>query len=48
MKEQMEVFKSHLQDFASKYAKDIRKDPAFRQRFQAMCANIGVDPLACE
>ena len=25
---------------------DIRKDPAFRAQFHAMCANIGVDPLA--
>jgi hypothetical protein len=25
---------------------DIRADPAFRAQFHAMCANIGVDPLA--
>ena len=25
---------------------DIRANPAFRAQFHAMCANIGVDPLA--
>ena len=25
---------------------DVRKDPAFRAQFHAMCANVGVDPLA--
>lgn len=24
----------------------MRKDPAFRAQFHAMCANVGVDPLA--
>lgn len=44
----MEVFKVNLQEFAQKHRKDIRKDPTFRAHFQRMCANIGVDPLACE
>lgn len=42
----MGLFKRNLEDFARKYRQDIRKDPAFRAQFQAMCANIGVDPLA--
>jgi len=25
---------------------DVRRDPAFRAQFHAMCANVGVDPLA--
>lgn len=43
----METFKKNLQEFAQKHRKDIRKDPTFRAHFQKMCANIGVDPLAC-
>lgn len=43
----METFKTNLQEFAQKHRKDIRKDPTFRAHFQKMCANIGVDPLAC-
>jgi ESCRT-II complex subunit VPS22 len=46
MKRQMETFKSHLQQFAVKYQKDIRQDPRFRSQFQQMCTRIGVDPLA--
>ncbi|GMH33069.1 hypothetical protein BSKO_00903 [Bryopsis sp. KO-2023] len=46
MKQQMNVFKSNLEEFALKHKSDIRKDPVFRAQFQTMCANIGVDPLA--
>lgn len=45
MREQMITFKTHLEQFASAHREDIRRDPDFRQRFHAMCANIGVDPL---
>jgi hypothetical protein len=31
----------------SKYKKDIAKTPDLRRDFHRMCANIGVDPLAC-
>ena len=43
--EQMESFRSHLQTFAMKHKKEIRKNPVFRRQFQEMCAALGVDPL---
>ncbi|KAL1933066.1 hypothetical protein VTP01DRAFT_8744 [Rhizomucor pusillus] len=46
LQKQLETFKTNLQEFARKHRKDIRKDPTFRNHFQKMCANIGVDPLA--
>lgn len=45
LNEQMDVFRKHLQEFASKHRKEIRKDPLFRRSFQEMCASVGVDPL---
>lgn len=44
--EMMGSFKGSLEEFARKYKKDIKQDPAFRQQFQVMCSSIGVDPLA--
>ena len=35
----------HARD--SKYKKDIGKLPELRRDFHRMCAQIGVDPLAC-
>jgi hypothetical protein len=46
MQEQLALFRSNLEEFAHKHKSDIRKDPVFRAQFHAMCANIGVDPLA--
>ncbi|RMZ54180.1 hypothetical protein APUTEX25_005336, partial [Auxenochlorella protothecoides] len=46
MRSQMAVFKESLEQFALKYRSDIRRDPAFRESFHAMCVTIGVDPLA--
>ena len=46
MQDQMSVFKANLEEFAQKHKKAIRSDPVFRAQFHAMCANIGVDPLA--
>nr|CAG8541582.1 6971_t:CDS:2 [Entrophospora candida] len=46
LKQQLQLFKTNLEEFARKYRKDIRKDPLFRTHFQRMCTNIGVDPLA--
>lgn len=43
--QQMELFRTHLQEFASKHKKAIRKDPQFRKEFHSMCASVGVDPL---
>eukprot|EP00271_Cylindrocystis_brebissonii_P008267 TRINITY_DN22316_c1_g1_i1.p2 TRINITY_DN22316_c1_g1~~TRINITY_DN22316_c1_g1_i1.p2 ORF type:complete len:253 (+),score=61.15 TRINITY_DN22316_c1_g1_i1:477-1235(+) len=46
MKEQLETFKTFLEDFARKHKVEIKKSPAFRAQFHAMCAKVGVDPLA--
>nr|CAI5839122.1 unnamed protein product [Callosobruchus analis] len=46
MVKQLEVFKVHLEEFASKHKNEIRKNPVFRKQFQEMCASIGVDPLS--
>ncbi|RWR99921.1 vacuolar-sorting protein SNF8-like protein [Dinothrombium tinctorium] len=45
LKEQMDVFRNHLQVFAAKHKKAIRKNAEFRRQFQEMCATVGVDPL---
>lgn len=45
LSEQMGVFRTNLQEFASKHKKNIRKNPDFRRQFQEMCATAGVDPL---
>lgn len=47
MKAQLATFKKSLEEFAMNHRADIRRDPMFRAQFHAMCANIGVDPLAC-
>ncbi|GBF94666.1 hypothetical protein Rsub_07402 [Raphidocelis subcapitata] len=44
--EQLTLFRTRLEDFASKHRSEIRADPVFRAQFHAMCASIGVDPLA--
>nr|ADO27879.1 vacuolar-sorting protein snf8 [Ictalurus furcatus] len=46
MSKQLETFKTHLEEFASKHKQEIRKSSRFRVQFQEMCATIGVDPLA--
>lgn len=43
--DQMTVFRSHLQEFATKHSKEIKRNPQFRNQFQSMCAAVGVDPL---
>jgi len=43
--QQMDSFRTHLQVFANKHKKEIRKNPVFRRHFQEMCAALGVDPL---
>lgn len=45
MRAQVTRFKESLESFALAHRDDIRRDPEFRQRFHAMCAHIGVDPL---
>eukprot|EP00054_Salpingoeca_dolichothecata_P017293 m.103279 g.103279 ORF g.103279 m.103279 type:complete len:245 (-) comp22396_c0_seq1:87-821(-) len=46
MTEQLESFKTNLEAFAAKHKKQIKKHADFRQDFQRMCQQIGVDPLA--
>lgn len=46
MTKQMEVFRGNLEEFATKYKNEIKKNSQFRRQFQEMCASIGVDPLA--
>eukprot|EP01041_Mallomonas_annulata_P005335 gene5335-10667_t len=46
VREQIELFRVSLQEFASKYKKNINSDPEFRHHFHKMCDTIGVDPLA--
>jgi len=46
LSEQMETFRGKLEEFASNYRNDIRKNGQFRRQFQEMCASVGVDPLA--
>lgn len=46
MSKQLDVFRSNLEDFASKHRTEIKRNPQFRRQFQEMCASIGVDPLA--
>jgi hypothetical protein len=48
MSKQLDMFKTNLEEFASKHKQEIRKNPEFRVQFQDMCATIGVDPLACK
>lgn len=43
---QMEQFQRSLEEFATKYKSEIKRNPEFRARFQEMCSKIGVDPLA--
>ncbi|CAH0559966.1 unnamed protein product [Brassicogethes aeneus] len=46
MTKQLDVFKTNLEEFASKHKNEIRKNPEFRRQFQEMCSSIGVDPLS--
>lgn len=46
MTKQMEVFRANLEEFATKYKNEIKKNSQFRRQFQEMCSSIGVDPLA--
>ncbi|KAG8815437.1 hypothetical protein FRC17_000709, partial [Serendipita sp. 399] len=43
---QLDLFRAALKRFAAAHREDIKKDPAFRAKFQQMCTNIAVDPLA--
>lgn len=41
MSKQLGMFKTHLEEFASKHKREIRKDPEFRVQFQDTCATLG-------
>lgn len=45
-KEQMQHFRTRLEEFALHHRESIRKEPLFRRQFHRMCAAVGVDPLA--
>ena len=47
MNEQLNLFRTKLEEFAKKHKQEINKNPEFRRQFVTMCASIGVDPLAC-
>ena len=42
----IEKLEVKLTEFAKKHQHEIQTDPVFRQRFLAMCAPLGIDPLA--
>ena len=44
-KARLEAFKTSLQTFAVSHGTKIKNDPAFRFKFNEMCAKAGVDPL---
>jgi ESCRT-II complex subunit VPS22 len=46
MRAQLLKFRNSLEQFALKHKSEIKQDPGFRAQFHAMCANVGVDPLA--
>lgn len=46
MRQQRVHFEQSLEGFDLKYKQDIRKDPVSRVQFNAIYANIGVDPLS--
>jgi ESCRT-II complex subunit VPS22 len=46
IEEQVAVFRTALESFATKYRAEINRDPAFRHQFIRMAKSIGVDPLA--
>ncbi|KAI9297664.1 vacuolar-sorting protein SNF8 [Neoconidiobolus thromboides FSU 785] len=45
LSEQFDVFQIKLKEFSKEYEKQIKTDASFRQYFQKMCNQIGVDPL---
>lgn len=46
LSQQLEKLRENLSQFAQKHRNEIKRDAEFRKKFQTMCANIGVDPLA--
>ncbi len=39
-------FQSKLEEFARKHRDEINSNPEFRDQFNVMCKEVGVDPLA--
>uniref|UniRef100_H0XQM6 Vacuolar-sorting protein SNF8 n=1 Tax=Otolemur garnettii TaxID=30611 RepID=H0XQM6_OTOGA len=46
LSKQLDMFKTNLEESASKHNQEIWKNPEFCMQFQDMSATIGVDPLA--
>lgn len=46
LKRQFNQVRESLELFASKHGQKIKDDSSLRSQFQAMCGNIGVDPIA--
>ncbi|GKY97890.1 hypothetical protein MPSEU_000747000 [Mayamaea pseudoterrestris] len=44
----IEKLEVKLTEFAKKHKNEIQTDPVFRQRFLAMCAPLGIDPLSAK
>ena len=44
-KNQMQLFQSALEKFATQHRQQLKDDPEFRNAFNTMCLQLGVDPL---
>ncbi|KAI9227651.1 MAG: EAP30/Vps36 family-domain-containing protein [Piptocephalis tieghemiana] len=45
---QLEIFRTHLTQFAQKHQNTLKKDPVVRARFLQLCSLLDVDPLAVD
>jgi len=43
-----EDFQKSVVDFAKNNPKEIRKNTEFRQKFNQLCLDLGVDPMVCK
>ena len=48
MKTVYEDFQKSVVDFAKNNPKEIRKNTEFRQKFNQLCLDLGVDPMVCK
>jgi ESCRT-II complex subunit VPS22 len=47
LKQVYSEFQNNLTQFASKYKDQINHDSKFRDKFNNMCQDLGVDPMVC-
>ncbi|KAL4442611.1 hypothetical protein ABPG74_007013 [Tetrahymena malaccensis] len=45
MKDIYNIFQENMQKYAAQYANEINKDPNFRDNFNQLCQNLGIDPM---